>query len=392
MNEKYLEIKEVVNKNIEKYSNIAFDINDTLAENPEISCEEVESSKKIVKELVKQGFVVDYPFAGFDTGFKASYGKQGRSRKIAIMAEYDALPGIGHACGHCVSGSISILAGIALKELQDEIDADIHIIGTPAEETLGAKVVMVNDGVFDEYDMAIMIHLYDKNVIKPNALALDAYNYTFRGKAAHASAAPWDGINAFNAVQLMFHGMDMLRQHVKPDVKMHGIIRYPGEAPNIVPEKCVAEIYARANDRKYLNEVTEKLKNCAEGAAIATGATWEREPTDNFFDNIKSNTTGEKVLTEIYNELGLEISSSKDDVFGSTDVGNVSMVCPAFQPTLQLVERGIATHTKEFEKAVHGESAHKAIVLGAKVIAFHIGRVFTDKNIFENMKKDFSEN
>lgn len=391
MNEKYVKLKEIIESNVAEYSNIAFDINDTLAENPELSCEEVESSKKIVSELVNQGFDVEYPFAGFKTGFRASYGKQGRSRKIAILTEYDALPGLGHACGHCVSGSISFLAGIALKELQNEINADIHIIGTPAEETLGAKVVMVDDGVFNEYDMAIMIHLYDRNIIKPNALALDAYNYTFRGKAAHASAAPWDGINAFNAAQLMFHGMDMLRQHVRPDVKMHGIITYPGEAPNIVPEKCVAEIYARAGDRKYLDEITEKLKNCAEGAAIATGATWEREPTDNFYDNLKGNATGEKILAEIYNELGLEINPNEDDIFGSTDVGNVSMVCPAFQPTLQLVERGIATHTKEFEEAVHGESAHNAIVVGAKIIGFYIARVFTDKNIFENIKKDFLE-
>ena len=266
----YESLKEKAYYEIEKYTAMCQHINDDLADHPELSGEEVESSSKIVELLKKEGFQTEYPFAGYNTAFKAVYGENNHARKIAILTEYDALPGIGHACGHCTSAAISLLAGLALKELQDELDADIHIIGTPAEETEGAKCVMVKKGVFDKYDMAMMVHLYDENLLAPKVQALDAFFYTFHGKTAHASAAPWEGNNALNGVQLMFHALDMLRQHVKPDVRIHGVIRDGGLAPNIVPEIASAEFYIRSMDRAYLTEVLKKVDDCARGAAIAT--------------------------------------------------------------------------------------------------------------------------
>ena len=208
----YETIVEEAERTIRRYHKVLADLNDDIADHPEVSTKEFETSRKMTELLKQEGFQVTYPFAGLDTAFKACSGG-GRRYKAAILTEYDALPELGHGCGHCLSGCISLLAGLALKDLQDLLDADIHIIGTPDEEYDGGKVKMVRAGVFDGYDMAMMVHLYDSNQLYTKLLALDTYTYYFHGQAAHASSCPWEGRNAFNASQLMFHGVDMLRQH-----------------------------------------------------------------------------------------------------------------------------------------------------------------------------------
>lgn len=387
----YLKMKEIIEEKIGSNLQALIELNDDLADHPEISAQEFESSRKIVELLQKKGFATEYPFAGIETAFRGIYGANNHKYKIAILAEYDALPEIGHACGHCVSGSISVLAGIAMAELQDELDADIHVIGTPIEETDGAKCAMVEAGIFKEYDMAMMIHLYDQNLIYCTLNGLASYLYTFRGKAAHASAAPWDGINALNAVQLMFHGTDCLRQHVTPDVRIHGVIRNGGEAPNIVPEEASAEFYARALDLDYMMEVVKKIDNCAEAGALATGASWYKEPTAAVYANLRRNPAGEAALSEVYDELGIEINGDPDKLFGSSDAGNVSFECPMFHPTLQLVDRGVAIHTREFADAVKTDRAHKCIEQGAEIIALQIAKIFGSEERIKAMKADFAK-
>ena len=387
--DKYLKLKEILTEKVEDNLSDLIALNDDLADHPELSGEEHRSSKKIAEILEKRGFRVEMPFAGLDTSFRGIYGDDNHKYKVAIMAEYDALPGIGHACGHCVSGSISVLAAIALSELQDELNCDIHILGTPNEEIDGAKCAMVEQGIFNDYDMAMMIHLYDQNLLYCKLLGLHQYLYTFHGKAAHASASPWDGVNALNAAQLMFHGIDMLRQHVTPDVRMHGVYRNGGEAPNIVPEEASAEFYYRALDKDYLFELDKRADNCAEGAAIATGATWEKALTAAMYDNLKNNDYGIELLREVYNELGIEINGDHDKIFGSSDAGNVSFVCPTFHPTLQIVDRGVAIHTREFAEAVKSPRAHDAIRQGAMVIGLHVAKIFSDEEKIRRMKEDF---
>ncbi len=387
--EKYLELKEKIAQAVKENLQDAIALNDDLADHPELSGEEYESSRKIVELLKHKGFDVEYPFAGLPTSFKATYGRNDHKYKVAIMTEYDALPGIGHACGHCVSGAISVLAGIAASKLQDALDADIDVIGTPVEETDGAKCALIKKGVFDHYDMAMMIHLYDQNLIYCTLNGLASYLYTFHGKAAHASAAPWDGINALNAAQLMFHGTDCLRQHVTPDVRIHGIIRNGGEAPNIVPEEASAEFYVRALDLDYMMDVVRKVDDCAAGGALATQCTWDKMETAATYANMRRNYTGEDALREIYEELDIDINGDHEKIFGSSDAGNVSFVCPTFHPTLQIVDRGVPIHTREFAQAVKTERAHEAIALGANVIALQIAKIFSDENKIKQMKADF---
>ena len=387
--EKYLELKEKIAQAVKENLQDAIALNDDLADHPELSGEEYESSRKIVELLKHKGFDVEYPFAGLPTSFKATYGRNDHKYKVAIMTEYDALPGIGHACGHCVSGAISVLAGIAASKLQDALDADIDVIGTPVEETDGAKCALIKKGVFDHYDMAMMIHLYDQNLIYCTLNGLASYLYTFHGKAAHASAAPWDGINALNAAQLMFHGTDCLRQPVTPDVRIHGVIRNGGEAPNIVPEEASAEFYVRALDLDYMMDVVRKVDDCAAGGALATQCTWDKVETAATYANMRRNYTGEDALREIYEELDIDINGDHEKIFGSSDAGNVSFVCPTFHPTLQIVDRGVPIHTREFAQAVKTERAHEAIALGANVIALQIAKIFSDENKIKQMKADF---
>ena len=387
--EKYLELKEKIAQAVKENLQDAIALNDDLADHPELSGEEYESSRKIVELLKHKGFDVEYPFAGLPTSFKATYGRNDHKYKVAIMTEYDALPGIGHACGHCVSGAISVLAGIAASKLQDALDADIDVIGTPVEETDGAKCALIKKGVFDHYDMAMMIHLYDQNLIYCTLNGLASYLYTFHGKAAHASAAPWDGINALNAAQLMCHGTDCLRQHVTPDVRIHGVIRNGGEAPNIVPEEASAEFYVRALDLDYMMDVVRKVDDCAAGGALATQCTWDKVETAATYANMRRNYTGEDTLREIYEELDIDINGDHEKIFGSSDAGNVSFVCPTFHPTLQIVDRGVPIHTREFAQAVKTERAHEAIALGANVIALQIAKIFSDENKIKQMKADF---
>lgn len=386
---KYDELKvKIENAAAEALADVAV-LSDDLWDHPELSGEEYETSAKIVEFLKGKGFQVEYPYAGLDTAFKGVYGEDNHKYKIALLAEYDALPGIGHACGHNVSGSISILAALVLKDLQDELDCDIHIVGTPNEENDGAKCEMVDQGVFDGYDEAIMVHMNDQNLLYCKLLGLHQFEYTFYGKAAHGAQAPWEGVNALNAAQLLFHGIDMLRQHVTPDVRMHGVYRNGGLAPNIVPEEASAEFYIRALDKKFHTKLDEQIDKCAEGAALMTGCTWSKKLTAAKYDNMNINAAGVDAMREVYEELGIDINGDHEAVFGSSDIGNVSFVCPTFHPTLQLVERGIPIHTREFADAAKSSKAHECIETGSKIIALHIAKIFSDEEKIAAMKADF---
>lgn len=381
LTEKITSVIEMHQKELKAYS-------DDVFEHPELSGQEYETSKKIVKLLTGHGYECEYPYAGIETSFRAISGHNNHKYKIAVVTEYDALPEVGHACGHNLSGAISMLAGIATRDLQDELNADIHIVGTPTEETDGKKCQMVDEGYFDEYDFAIMVHLYNCNMVVPKLQCLAGRMYNFWGKSAHASAAPWDGINALNASQLFVHAIDMMRQHVLPETQFHGIYHHGGDAPNIVPEHVLWEQYIRSTDRNYLVELEKMVDRCAEGACIATGAKWDKYQKDADYYNMKPNKTGETAIAEVFGEIGLEINGDPDKLFGSSDMGNVSWVCPAFQPTLQITESA-PIHTREFANAVKSERAGQALVDGAKLIAFTIAKIFNDTAKIEMLKADF---
>ena len=245
------------------------EMSDFFAANPEVSGTEFKTSAKIVDVLTKAGFDVTYPYMNIPTAFIASCKGEKEGAKAAILVEYDALPEIGHACGHNLHGSMSVLAGLALLPVMKETGGELIVVGTPAEESDGAKVAMSEQGVFDGCDFAVMLHCTcGKSIVRYRSLAMDAIEFTFKGRTAHAASAPWEGRNALNGLQLFFHAIDMLRQHVRPDARMHGIYSEAGTAPNIVPEKAVGRFYFRASKRAYLDKMLEQVYNCAKGAAL----------------------------------------------------------------------------------------------------------------------------
>jgi len=386
----YEEMKAHVSAQIELHRDELFALNKWIFDKHEVSCQEFETSARVVEYLRGKGFTVEYPFAGIETAFFASRsGGRTRGRKVAILTEYDALPEVGHACGHCLSCCISLLAGLCLVDLQDELDADIHIVGTPGEETDGAKVYMTDQGLFNDYDMAMMVHLNNWNMIEPDVQALTPMLYTFHGKAAHAAASPWEGRNALNAAQLFFHGVDMMRQHVKPECRLHGVYRNGGAAVNVVPDEASIAMYIRSLDKATQDDLIRRVNLCAEGASIATECTWESEMYEVPFGPLKKNPTGAAVLRSVYEELGLPLNAPNNR-FGSSDTGNVSQVCPTFHPLLETVPHEISIHQREFADWMTTDRAFQSLQTGAKIIALQTIRIFSDQALFDAMKADFN--
>lgn len=389
--DRYLVIKNRIDVEITKYLTAVTTLSDDIADNPEISSQEFETSRKIAELMRDHGFEVEYPFAGIETAFRAVCGPDNHKYKIAVLAEYDALPEIGHACGHNVSGAISVLAGIALSGLQDELDADIHVIGTPEEEADGAKCPMCDCGIFSEYDMAIMVHLYDQNMTYCTLNGLASVMYNFHGKASHAGAAPWEGQNALNAAQLMLHGIDCIRGCSRTDTRLNSVIHQGGFAGGSIPEEAKVETWIRYPEYTYLEKLMKRVDNCAEGAALMAECTWDKNYTAQLYKSMKRNFTGEAAIAEAFGELGLELNGNPDKLFGSSDIGNVSFECPAFHPTLQIAPAGVPIHTREFLECVKGERAHKCIENGAKIIAYTIAKIFGDEEKISAMKADFKK-
>jgi amidohydrolase len=371
---------------IQKYYDEIIALNDFMADNPEIGGEEYRASKRMVQLLENHGIPVEYPFAGMDTAFRGIINK-GKGRKAAILVEYDALRGLGHACGHCASGSLSILASLILNDLKERIPAEIHVIGTPDEEMHGGKVPMVKTGVFNGMDFALMIHMSNKNALFSKFLALDAYKFTFHGKPAHASSIPWEGRNALNSMRLFFDAMDMMRQHLKDDVRLHGYIVKGGDASNIVPHYTEAEVLVRAASRNYLDQVSKWVMDCAQAAALATRTTWNVEEIGEKYDSLSRNLSGEKLLKGIYRDIGLTLMDTSQETGGSSDIGNVSSVCPAFHPYID-IGKDLSAHTEEFAQAMKTNKTHRAIALGGEIISRFVIDAYNTPGVIEEILKE----
>lgn len=263
----------------------------------------------------------------------------------------------------------------------------IPIMCAIAHVPLDNKCSMAGSGLFDGYDLAIMIHSCGGfSTTAFRSLAMDGYRFTFKGRASHAAGAPWEGKNALNGVQLMFHAVDMLRQHTIPEARMHGVFDYGGAAPNIVPDRAVCRFEFRAPTRSYLDGLTSRCLDCARGAALATGTEVSWEKFESSFDEMIPNQPGESMIGEIYSELGIPFDPPVDPT-GSTDVGNVSQRCPALQPLLAITPGRYALHTVEFAESVTGPEAHDALLLGAKVIGRAVVKTILDRELAASMRQ-----
>lgn len=379
------------NAGIEKNWAAMAAVSDDFAAHPEVSGHEERTSAKIIGILREHGFEVAAPYKDVPYSFTALKGRHG-GPKVCIMVEYDALPEIGHACGHNLHGSMAVLAAIALAPLVERMGGELLVAGTPAEETNGAKVAMAESGLFDDCAFAMMIHSHcGFSIAAYRSLALQPCEFTFTGKPSHSAAAPWEGRNALNGLQLLFHAIDMLRQHVQPEVRMHGIVAFGGAAPNIVPDRAVGKFYFRAPRVSYLNEIMKKVYNCARGAALATETevTWREFECP--FKDMLPNETAEAMAASLMEEMGFKVSPCVG-FMGSSDVGDVTHRCPAIQPELDIANgKHIEAHTREFAAQTVTETAHDAMRRGAQIIGRSMIRVLTEPDLRERMHKEFME-
>lgn len=384
-------MKEQLGEEVKKIENELWHISDTIYKNPELGDKEFSSMKLLTDYLKKHSFEVETGIVQRPTAFKATYTSNKSGPVIAYLAEYDALPGIGHGCGHNLIGTMSVGAGVALSKLLAEVGGTIVVLGTPAEETNGAKVPMAEHGIFDSIDVAMILHPGDVSRESGETLAMDAIQFAYTGKSAHAAAAPEKGINALDSVIQLFNGINALRQHLPTDVKAHGIIAEGGKAANVVPDYAVAQFYIRAKERTTLNEVVEKVKKIANAAALMTGATLSISNYELSYDNMITNAPLSKAFTKNLQLVSPYPVYPPRKASGSIDMGNVSHVVPAIHPYIGLNEPGLIAHTKAFADKTITEAGHEALSSGALALALTGYDVLTDQKLLQAIKDSFSK-
>lgn len=372
-----------IDDNQDQYINIAREI----FANPETSNHEYFACKILSDQLESHGFSVTRDVAGHPTGFTAVKKSAWGGPRIAFLAEYDALEGFGHGCGHNLIGTISAYAAIALSKQLDELGGELLVYGTPGEEggeNGSAKEDFVTKGYFDDVDIAMEIHPSTENSVTPMSLAVDPVDIEFWGKSAHAGLSPELGINALDALILTYNGINALRQHLTSDVKIHGIIMDGGSTPNIVPEYARGRFYLRAKTRQALNTVYEKVEHIVRGAAMSTGATCKMARFQNKVDDIVRNELLDNLYRETLKCMGL--TWTENAPFSSTDAGNVSHVIPLLHPLLKTTSCGAPLHSIEFRDSCASDEALSAIATGAKLLALTAKKLLEQPILVDEIK------
>ncbi|MFQ5735278.1 MAG: M20 family metallopeptidase [Thermodesulfobacteriota bacterium] len=368
-------------------------MSDSFYRNPELGLEEHRTSAAMRAFLAQAGFAVEEGVAGMPTAFRAVIGSG--APVIALLAEMDALPGVGHGCGHNIGGTASIGAGAAIAAVMKDALAGgqgtLLVLGTPAEELGKGKLEMIKKGLFEGVDAAMMVHASSRRTVLKNFIGLAKISFTFHGHASHASAYPEEGVNALDAVIQTFNSINALRQQLSTGVRVHGIITDGGRAPNIIPDRAAACFYVRSNELGELQAVKQKVIKCAEGAALATGCSLEAEEAGEMNAPMKLNHSFSDVYRGALNMLGLEEAvQPADRNVGSSDIGNVSRVVPAIHPHVPM-RPGINIHTHGFADATVTPDGHRALMEGVKCLGLTAIDLFADPGKLDRIKEEFNE-
>ncbi|MCI0898735.1 MAG: M20 family metallopeptidase [Chloroflexi bacterium] len=371
---------------------------------PELNYQEQHAAQLLSETLEKHGFKVERGVGGVETAFTATLpGGAGDGPTVAVLAEYDALPDIGHGCGHNLIAMAAIAAGLGLKANLDKLPGRVMVIGTPAEEGGGGKIRMLDAGVFEGVDAVLSSHPSSNRTVIPTdipmgeswSLAMVGYRYIFHGKAAHAAAAPHEGINALNGVIHLFTGIDALRQHVREDVRIHGIITDGGKAPNVVPEYAAANFMLRCRDRDYLSDVVVgRVLQAAEGAAAMTGCRLEVEEYYPFYENVRPNAVIAGLLLNNAAVCGLKLDEplpGRQGSAASTDFGNVSQAVPAYELRYAVSEQPVASHSREMAETAVSEYALNAAINVAKAMTLTACDLLLDPNLLPAARTEFEQ-
>ncbi|UQZ84718.1 p-aminobenzoyl-glutamate hydrolase subunit B [Paenibacillus konkukensis] len=365
------------------------DISMRIHSHPELSFHEHQAQQWLTEPLEEAGFIVEKGIAGLETSFRATWQGAPGGPKIALLAEYDALPAIGHACGHNLIGTASVGAALALKDANPELPGTVVVLGTPAEEEGGGKIIMCNEGVFDDIDAVMMVHPQNKTMVLRGALACVDATFTFHGRQAHASSSPEKGISALDAMINAFVAINSIRQFVKEDVRIHGIITKGGDAPNVVPELCEAVFILRAADVSELETVREKVYRAVRHAAEGVGAT-----VDIAEGLIYAERNNNKALAALFRSnlerMGIEVVEppAKGGI-GSSDIGNVGQVTATIHPYIRIGDA--TTHTPEFCRLAGSEEGMTELNQAAKALAMTVYDLCADAEALKGVRSEFEQ-
>ena len=357
-----------------------------IHQNPELGFQETKASRWLTSYLERNGFKVEKGICQLATAFRGEYGS-GKPR-VALLAEYDALPKVGHGCGHNIIAASAVGAGVAARVAVDQLGGSVAVIGTPAEEVHGGKVTMAERGAFKDIDAAMMTHPSVQDVASMRALACIGLEVEFFGKAVHAAAFPQEGVNALEAMIQAFNGINALRQHVRERARIHGIITQGGEAPNIVPGYSAGSFLVRAEDEAYLDELREKVLNCFKAASLAAGARLEYKWTA-YYAPLKTNFALAEVFIKNMEALGRNLGLRSERALGSSDVGNVSALVPTIHPMVAIAPPEIQTHSPEFCWAAGSETGHRGLIDGAKALAMTVVDLIGQPEMMARVKEEF---
>ena len=358
--------------------------------NPELLFKEHRASARLADELEGGGLRVARGVGGLATAFRAELDGGEPGPTLAILAEYDALPGIGHACGHNIIASSALGAGLALARSGERFPGRVVIIGTPAEEGGGGKILLAQAGAFDDADAAFMLHPSRSDMVRRSSLASSRIELVFHGKASHAAGAPDLGINALEAVIQTFVGVNARRLQMRADARVHGIITHGGDAVNIIPARAAARFSVRARDRAYQRRLVTMLRQAAEAGATATGARLEWAETRGY-DNTVPNPTIADVMARNMTALGRPVvEPAPNERMGSTDMGDISQILPAIHAYFAIVPESIANHTVEFAVAAASPAGDAAVVDGAATLAMTAADLLAEPALLARAKAEFA--
>lgn len=379
-----------LDEHIEAKAQGAYDVNAELARQPEVSGQEANSMAAHVRYLRENGIEAQTEFLGIPHAYFAHVvHKDDEGYNIAILAEYDALPEIGHACGHSASGALSLLAAVGLKGLENEIGVNIDIIGTPDEEYTGQKTAMAEQGVFDRYDFVMMIHMESgKTYSNYEFMALDAFRVRFRGVSAHAAASPWCGKNALDAATLAMTASGLARQQLPKGTILSYFVVKGGSASNAIPDFAEMEFCVRGQTKKSLHSVRDAAMRCIKGAAIATDTTFETNNVGYEFSDLLAIDSGTAVIEAVMTELGVPFSRFHGQT-GSSDIGSVSYHCPTFHPALAVADHVFALHTHEMTEYMLRPEINGTIRKGARIIAHTVLKLACDTSLLDSIRAEF---
>lgn len=388
------ELKNQISQFIDTNAKIYQDISLAIHAKPEVSDFEYFASQTLSEQLKKEGFEIELPAAGHRTGFAATYKSNKPGLTVVFLAEYDALAGLGHGCGHNVFGATSSLAGAALKSIVDQIGGEVRVYGTPGEEggqNGSAKGSFVKKGYLNDVDFALCTHpgSGSEDGLSTRNYACAPVDIEFWGKPAHAAGCPQDGINALDAQILTYAAIGVLRQQLTDRIRIHGVIVEGGTAPNVIPEYTKAKYYIRAADIDTLHELYEKVENIVKGSALQTGCTSSMKLYQNLVENMVLTPSLDEIYEKYITELGNTVKHVEDVVMpGSSDVGNISQVVPTIQPHISITDVQIAGHSQDMVNASCSQKAMDAIVKGAKALAFTALELFENPEELVKVKED----